>query len=109
MARGSQVCCLSRPGNHTNEGAQVNYKEYKCPKCGWVHAAIPLADAEAQVASANEYDKVGGRPQTNSIERYLRCFRCGAPTTGFVPAAPDDAPTGCAIQGVVVPGAWEPL
>jgi|GEM_PF-2178260 len=86
---------------------KMSYKEFKCPKCGWVHAAISRAEAEAQVASANEYDAAGGRPQTNSIEHYLRCFRCGAPTSGFVPAAPGDAPTGSTIQGVVVPGAWE--
>lgn len=82
----------------------MSYREYKCPKCGWVHAAITLADAEAQIASANEYDKSQGRQQTASMDHYLRCFRCGAPTTGFVPAGPGDAPSGCTIQGIVVPG-----
>lgn len=85
----------------------MNYKEYKCPKCGWVHAAIPLADAKAQVTSANAYDASKGRSQTASLAHYLRCFQCGAPTSNFVPADPDDAPTGSTIQGVVVPGVWE--
>lgn len=85
----------------------MTYKEFKCTKCGWVHSAIPLADAEAQVASANAYDASKGRPQTASLAHYLRCFRCGAPTSDFVPANPNDAPTGSTIQGVVVPGVWE--
>lgn len=83
------------------------YKEYKCLKCGWVHAAMPLADAEAQVASANQFDGAGDRPKTNAISHFLRCFRCSAPTTSFVPAGLDDAPTGCTIQGAVVPGVWK--
>jgi rubredoxin len=82
---------------------QVSYREYKCLKCGWVHAAISLADAEAQLAAANEYSKLKGRPQTASMDHYRRCFRCGAPTNGFVPAGPGDAPSGCKIQGVVMP------
>lgn len=82
----------------------MSYLEYKCPKCGWVHAAIPLSEATAQVASANEYCESQGPPQIASMERYLRCFRCGAPTTGFVPACPGDAPNGCTIQGIIVPG-----
>lgn len=81
----------------------MSYRECKCPKCGWVHAAIPRFDAEA-VASANEYYRSKGRPQAASISDYRRCFRCGAPTDGFVPAGPNDAPKGCTIQGVVVPG-----
>lgn len=85
----------------------MNYKEYKCTKCGWVHAAIPLVDAEAQVASANAYDASKGQPQTASLARYLHCFRCSTPTTDFVPAEPGDAPSMSTIQGVVVPGVWE--
>ena len=82
----------------------MNYRKYKCPKCGWVHAAIPLADAKAQVASANEYFESEDRPQTASMDDYLRCFRCGAPTTGFLPSGPGDSPRICTLQGVVVPG-----
>lgn len=61
----------------------MKYREYKCPTCSWVHAAIPLSDAEAQVA--NEYFQSQGRPQT---DHYFRCFKCGAPTDGFVRAGP---------------------
>lgn len=82
----------------------MKYREYKCPSCDWVHAAIPFSEVAAQVASANEYARSRGMPQTASIDDYLRCFRCGAPTDGFVLAAPGDAPSGCTIQGVVVPG-----
>ncbi len=45
----------------------MTYKEFKCTKCGWVHSAIPLADAEAQVASTNAYDASKGRSQTASL------------------------------------------
>ena len=85
----------------------MNYKEYKCNKCAWVHAAIPLAAAQEQVQSANEWLATKGESATEDIARYLRCFKCGAPSADFVPAMPGDAPTGSTIQGVVVPGAWE--
>lgn len=82
----------------------MSYVACKCPKCGWVHSAIPLSDAEAQVAFVNEYSKSKGLPQTASIDHYRRCSRCGAPTDDFVPACPRDAPMACTIEGVVVPG-----
>lgn len=73
----------------------MSYKEYKCPKCGWVHAAIPRSAALEQAGSQEVY------------AQYFRCFQCGAPTDDFIPALPDDAPLGCTIQGVVVPGVFE--
>lgn len=69
----------------------LGYKEYKCPKCGWVHAAIPLQAVPAE----------------GDMERYLRCFNCRAHTSGFVPAGADDAPDGCTLQPALVPGAWD--
>jgi DNA-directed RNA polymerase subunit RPC12/RpoP len=63
------------------------YRELKCARCGWVHMAVP-----AQVARASGGD----------VERYLRCYRCGAPSEEFVPALADDAPTGCTLQPCVV-------
>ena len=63
------------------------YPEVKCPKCGWVHVAIP-----AQVA----------RESGDDFERYLRCFRCGADSAGFVPAGEADAPLGATLQACVV-------
>ena len=82
----------------------MSYREYKCPKCGWVHAAISLSDAAAQVATANEYSKFKCKLQTASMDDYWHCFKCGAPTDGCVLAGLNDAPSGCTIQGVVVPG-----
>lgn len=70
----------------------LGYKKYKCPRCGWVHAAVPL-----QVARQN--------PEVTA--RYLRCFRCGESSSSFVPAETGDVPKGSTIQGVYVPGVWD--
>lgn len=78
-------------------------KTYKCPACGWVHVAIPLEDAEAGVRSGNAYAAAQGEPQKESIDRYLKCFRCGADSSTFVPAKDRDVPAGSTIQSVVVP------
>jgi hypothetical protein len=67
------------------------YKECKCNRCGWVHAALPLPVVQ----------------QNPDYAGYHKCFKCGAPSDGFVPAHAKDAPTGSTIQGVYVPGAWE--
>lgn len=73
----------------------MSYKEYKCPHCGRVHAAIRVADAEADVGANGD------------ISAYYRCFGCRAPSSNFLPAKPGDAPDGCTLTPVVVPGAWE--
>jgi rubredoxin len=86
---------------------QLNHKSYKCPKCGWVHAAIPLASAQKQVQTVNEWHVSKGEPATQEIASYMHCFKCGAPTIDFVPALPGDVPFGTTIQAAVVPGAWE--
>jgi hypothetical protein len=39
-----------------------------------------------------------------SIEPYKQCFRCGAPSTDFVPALEGDVPSGCTIQSIIAPG-----
>lgn len=88
------------------EGATVNYKEYKCQRCGWVHAAIPLAAAQEQVQSVNSWHASKSEPETEDIAGYMRCFPCGAPTSKLIHALPVDAPMGGTIQGVVVPGVW---
>jgi DNA-directed RNA polymerase subunit RPC12/RpoP len=87
--------------------SRLGYKAYKCHKCSWVHAAIPASVALEQVRLANAWCASKGEPETEEITRYLRCARCGAPTSEFVPAGQGDAPTGSTIQGVVVPGAWD--
>lgn len=69
----------------------LGYKEYKCPRCGWVYAAIPLSDV----------------PPGADMRMYQRCCNCGALALCFVPAEAGDAPEGCTLPPVVVPGAWE--
>ena len=70
---------------------KLGYKEYKCNKCGWVHAALPLADVVPDLFNV----------------KYCRCFLCGAVSRWFVPAEPNNAPAGSQLQSVYVPGAWE--
>lgn len=76
--------------------------EMKCPKCGWVYVAIPLHHAEQAVLDANIEHAKAGRPGVESIGRYLRCYRCGAESAGFIAAGPSDAPAGSTLQPVVV-------
>lgn len=61
--------------------------DYKCPQCGWVHIAITR-----EFAIASNYD----------IARLEKCFRCGAPSVGFVPAEAGDAPLLSTLQAVVL-------
>lgn len=69
--------------------------EFKCPKCGWVHVGISAADASAAVVDFNaQFETLspeaqasfGGKP--SSLDKYKRCFRCGAHASSFLPAAP---------------------
>jgi hypothetical protein len=61
--------------------------QYKCPQCGWVHIAI-----SREFAIASNYD----------IVRLEKCFRCGRPSVGFVPAKAGDAPFLSTLQAVVL-------
>jgi hypothetical protein len=67
----------------------LRYQEVKCPRCGWVHAAVPLG-------------AVLDNADSDLLIRYFRCFRCGTSSSTFVPAAPGDAPAGCTLQPVVI-------
>ena len=89
-----------------------NLGDFKCPKCGWVHAGISETDAIAAVAEFNEYFSTLSREaqasfgvEPSSLEMYKRCFRCGAPAANFMPASPGDAPIGCTLQVVIAPEA----
>ncbi len=79
--------------------------ELKCSRCGWVHAGVSLAVAQGWVAEANLDNVSKGAPADASIEQYQRCFQCRASHETFVPARPDDAPTGATLQPVVIPRA----
>ncbi len=98
-SNGGLAICISPSGNTC---ARQVRPEVKCPRCGWVHVVIPLHHAEQAVLNANvEHAKAGSR-NVDTIVRYLRCFKCGEATDGFIAAAPHDAPTGCTLQPVVV-------
>jgi hypothetical protein len=71
------------------------YVEVKCPKCFWVHASVPLSTVLSEADSPQQ------------LARYFRCFNCSSPTSSFVPARPEDAPTGCTLQVVVVGSRWD--
>ncbi len=83
------------------------YKAFKCLACGWVHVAIPLSVAEAQIREANSYLASKRLPPTETQEQYSRCFRCNASSATFVAAEDGDAPAGATLQAVVVPGVYQ--
>ena len=95
-------------GSKSDErGLLLNYKPYKCIRCGWVHSATPLEIAQEQVRTVNAWLAAKGEPESTAISSYMNCFQCGATTDEFVPALPGDAPTGSTTQGIVVPGAFD--
>lgn len=72
-----------------HESMMHRFPEVKCPKCGWVHVAIPKAVAREN--SSND-----------DMEPYFKCFRYGAPALDFVPALEGGAPVGCTLQAVIL-------
>ncbi len=82
------------------------YREYKCGKCGWIHAAITRAEADQFVESANSYCLAQGSPKTATLAQYMRCSRCGAPSADFLPARAGDVPAGATLPVVYVPHAY---
>jgi hypothetical protein len=77
--------------------------EWKCGKCGWGAMRVSRASAEQELNDMNKYlSEVEPNRKPSSIEKYLRCFHCGAPTACFVPAGPGDIPRGATIQPRVV-------
>lgn len=79
--------------------------EYKCDKCGWFHATILPAEANAQVLVAIEYQLSRKTPAIASIEEYLKCVCCSVPSTGFVSAEKGNASPLLTIQDIVIAGA----
>lgn len=98
-ADGGLALCISA---HDSACARQVRPEVRCGKCGWVHVAIPLHHAEQEVLDANIEHAKAGRPVVESIGRYLRCYRCGAESAGFIAAGPSDAPAGSTLQPLVV-------
>lgn len=74
-------------------------QEVKCPRCGRVHMRISCEDAQASIASINA--RLEPQHPPANYEHFLHCFGCGAPASTFVPAGPDDAPTGVTLTCVV--------
>lgn len=66
--------------------------EMKCPRCGWVHVAIPRHHAEQSVLDADPEHRQDRRLADAALARCFKCFRCGAVTDTFALAGPDDAP-----------------
>lgn len=71
----------------------------KYPRCGRVHMRISRKDAQASIARFNA--RLAPQEPPAKYEDFLHCFGCGAPASTFVPAGPDDAPTGVTLTCVV--------
>ncbi len=79
------------------------YPFAKCGACGWLHVAMPAADAHKAVTDHNAARDRGGWPdRPAAYDRYLRCHRCGASTDQFVPALETDARHGATLHACVV-------
>jgi hypothetical protein len=96
---GNLALCISP---HETAAARQVLEEVKCPRCGWVHVAIPRHHAEQSVRDENAERLRAGAEATAAVSRYFRCFRCGGDTCAFVPATEADAPNGCTLQAVVI-------
>lgn len=86
---------------------KVDTQFVKCHRCGWLHFAVSAEYARAAVQDTSDYLgtlTVEERASfgTPSLDAYMRCFSCGADSSGFLPAQEDDAPMGVTIQPVVV-------
>lgn len=83
-------------------------RERTCNQCGWVAFAVTRADAEASVASFNDYiDKADDETRAlfgnrrSHLSSYETCFRCAGPYTNFRDAVPGDCPMGCTLQPII--------
>jgi DNA-directed RNA polymerase subunit RPC12/RpoP len=102
-----------------------------CKRCGWVHFTRSRSVIEEEVASFNAafdrfdvdaklcywYLPEGEREDfrlkpmieqhafleraKSSVDRYVRCFRCGAPYTEMRPAFDEDCPAGSTVQPIM--------
>lgn len=73
----------------------------KCQSCGWVHYAVPRAEAQLEVALFNSYAERAGIEERSSLESYMTCRRCGADTATFEQFTPEREP-GYTMQPAVV-------
>lgn len=96
---GGRAICIAA---HETATARQELAEVKCPSCGWVHVAIPRHHAEQTVVDENAERQRSGDVASASMDRFLKCFRCGEAPERFVPAQEADAPAGCTLQPVVV-------
>lgn len=79
-----------------------SYPFAKCHVCGWLHVAVPAADARAETADTNAGFEQAGEARRAKYESFLHCSRCRADSAKFLPAAESDAPSGVTLQSVVV-------
>jgi len=96
--------------NEPNSTRTATPRNFKCPRCGWVHGGISLKDAQEQVLQAQAFyvfaSKINGvttRGPDAYLESYKRCYKCGTTAGDFVPALPGDVQEGCALQAVIAP------
>ena len=62
--------------------------DFKCPICGRRHTILSREAASAILADCNFFLQPGERPAT--LDDFAHCSRCGAPSSGFVPAEGPD-------------------
>lgn len=68
---------------------------WKC-HCGWVHAEMSELEARKSLLQAQSW------VEGETLKRYTSCVRCGASSSTFVPATPDDVPMLATLQPIVI-------
>jgi hypothetical protein len=68
----------------------VSTQDFKCPACGRRHTILSRDAASKVLADCNFFLQPGERP--TAMEDLACCSRCGAPSSGFVPADTPDRP-----------------
>ena len=77
-------------------------RQVKCIKCGGLYVVISEDEAQRTIDTANNNSVARGVVPSASMESFLMCFHCNAPSCSFVDAPQQDVPPGCTLAPVVI-------
>jgi hypothetical protein len=77
-------------------------RQVKCIKCGGLYVVVSENEAQQAIDAANTKSVARGVVPSASMESFLMCFHCNAPSTSFVDAPLQDVPPGCSLAPIVI-------